>query len=136
MIKKITLLAILFLCIYCSKDEGAENPVTNLEETEFIKTFGGSKNDVFQSVVKTDDGGYAILGYTQSNDFDITDKPNESFDFWLMKFSSEDILLWQKTFGGTKDDYGYKIIQATDGGYVIVGSSKSDDFELRTARDH
>ena len=125
MIKKIPFLAILFLCIHCSKDEGTENPITNLEEIEFVKTFGGSKNDVFQSVVKTADGGYAILGYTQSKDFDITDKTNESFDFWLMKFSSEDTLLWQKTFGGSDDDRGYDVVATQDGGFALLGFSKS-----------
>ena len=130
MIKKIPFLAILFLCIHCSKDEGTENPITNLEETEFVKTFGGSKNDVFQSVVKTADGGYAILGYTQSNDFDITDKTNESFDFWLTKFSSEDTLLWQKTFGGSDDDRGYDVVATQDGGFALLGFSKSADGDV------
>ena len=58
----------------------------SLGEITTIKNYGGSKNDVFQSVVKSADGGYAVLGYTQSNDFDITDKTNESFDFWILKF--------------------------------------------------
>ena len=32
-------------------------------EVAFVKTVGGSKNDAANSVVKTSDGGYAILGY-------------------------------------------------------------------------
>ena len=130
MIKKISFLAILVLCIHCSKDEGTENPITNLVETAFVKTYGGSKNDVFQSVIKTTDGGYAILGYTQSNDFDITDKTNESFDFWILKFSADDTLLWQKTFGGSDDDRGADIIATNDGGFALLGYSKSTDGDV------
>jgi len=130
LIKKISFLAILVLCIHCSKDEGTENPITNLVETAFVKTYGGSKNDVFQSVIKTTDGGYAILGYTQSNDFDITDKTNESFDFWILKFSADDTLLWQKTFGGSDDDRGADIIATNDGGFALLGYSKSTDGDV------
>lgn len=100
------MLSINSFAIHCSKDEGTENTTTNSSKIEFIKTFGGSKNDVSQSVVKTSDGGYAILGYTQSNNGDILNKNNEDFDFWLMKFSSDDKLLWSKTYGGTNDDRG------------------------------
>ena len=128
--KKICYIAILFLLFRCSKDEGIETPTLNLTQTNIVKTFGGAKNDVFQSVVKTADGGYAILGYTQSNDFDISDKTNQSFDFWVMKFSSEDKLLWNKTFGGSDDDRGYDIITTNDGGFALFGYSKSTDEDL------
>jgi hypothetical protein len=49
-----------------------------------------------------------------------------------LKFDAQDNLVWQKTIGGTKDDYGYKIIQSNDGGYAIVGSSKSNDIDQST----
>ncbi|MEM4258382.1 MAG: hypothetical protein QXL17_04430 [Candidatus Thermoplasmatota archaeon] len=34
-------------------------------------------------------------------------------------------ILWEKNFGGTGSDVGYSIIQATDGGYVLVGTTTS-----------
>jgi hypothetical protein len=128
--KKIGYLTILFLCIYCSKDDEVETLKINSSTSEIVTTFGGSKNDVFQSVVKTTDGGYAILGYTQSNDFDITDKTNESFDFWVLKFSADDNLLWSKTFGGSDDDRGADIIATKDGGFALLGYSKSADDDV------
>jgi hypothetical protein len=128
--KKICYLALIFLFIHCSKDEETENPATNSNKIEFIKTFGGSKNDVLQSVVKTSDGGYATLGYTQSNDGDINNKNNEDFDFWLMKFAADDTLLWSKTYGGTNDDRGTDIITTNDGGFALLGYSKSADGDV------
>ncbi|TXD51805.1 MULTISPECIES: hypothetical protein [unclassified Polaribacter] len=130
--KKICYIAILFLCIHCSKDDRPENPTTNSNQIEFIKTFGGSKNDVLQSIVKTSDGGYATLGYTQSNNFDITTKTDESFDFWVMKFSSDDAVLWSKTYGGSDDDRGADIIATSDGGFALLGYSKSANNNLTT----
>jgi hypothetical protein len=128
--KKICYIAIFLLFIHCSKEEETENTVTNSSKISFVKTFGGSKNDSYQSVVKTSDGGYAVLGYTQSNDFDITTKTNESFDFWMLKFSSDDTLLWSKTFGGSDDDRGADIIATSDGGFALLGYSKSADFDV------
>lgn len=96
----------------------------------FVKTLGGSLNESAQSVLKTTDGGYAILGYTQSIDGDIINKTNESFDFWLLKFDKDDTLQWQRNYGGTDDDRGLDMIQTQDGGYAILGYSKSTDGNL------
>ncbi len=122
------IVSFIFLC-NCSKMEVIDPIIIieNTAETITAKTYGGSKNDVTQSIVKTNDGGYAILGYTQSNDEDITTKNNEGFDFWVMKFSSEDILIWSKTFGGSDDDRGADIITTNDGGFALLGYSKSSD---------
>ncbi|WP_245710079.1 hypothetical protein [Winogradskyella thalassocola] len=95
-----------------------------------IKTLGGTKNDSGQSVVATSDGGYAILGFTQSMNGDITDKNNESFDFWVLKFNAQNELQWQKTFGGSADERGSSIIQTQDGGYAILGFSFSNDGDV------
>jgi len=123
----IQIFLVSLLIFSCSEDENL--PIVNISngEVEWSKTYGGSKNELANSVVKTQDGGYAILGYTQSNDGDITDKPNEDFDYWVMKFNSNDELEWNKTYGGSLDDRGRKIIQTQDGGYTIVGYSQSND---------
>ena len=113
----------------CSNDDGSTKK-TNSKIIEFVKTIGGSKNESAQSITKTQDGGYAILGYTQSNDGDIENKTNESFDYFLLKFDSSDNLQWQKTYGGTDDDRGTDIIQTSDNGFAILGSSKSSDGDV------
>lgn len=112
------------MLLNCSSDDASSS---NKGLLIFAKTFGGTNNDSAQSVTATSDGGYAILGYTQSNDNDITDKQDESFDFWVLKFDANDQLQWQKTYGGTLDDRGNDIIQTSDGGYAILGYSFSTD---------
>ncbi|WP_320554487.1 hypothetical protein [Winogradskyella aquimaris] len=118
------------ILLNCSSDD-ASNSSTNAEIL-FAKTFGGSKNDSAQSVIATTDGGYAVLGYTQSNDDDITDKQDESFDYWVLKFDAQDQLQWQKTYGGSGDDRGNAIIQTSDGGYAILGYSFSNNGDVTT----
>jgi len=122
------------LCFNCSKNtieiEETETPLTTTNSKNFVKTLGGSKNDVLQAVINTSDKGYITLGYTQSNDFDITLKSNESFDYWLLKFDANDNLEWQKTYGGSQDDRGADIIQTKDNGYLLTGYSRSSDIDV------
>jgi hypothetical protein len=129
--KKTVFIISLFCLFNCSKDEvSSSQPIIIIGELDAVKTYGGSKNDVAQSVVKTIDGGYAVLGHSQSNNGDLKDKTNESFDFWVMKFTANNSLLWSKTFGGTEDDRGNDIIQTADGGFAILGFTQSSNGDV------
>lgn len=128
--KAITYCFMGMLLLNCSSDDASNT--SNNAQILFAKTFGGSKNDSAQSVIATTDGGYAVLGYTQSNDEDITDKQDESFDYWVLKFDANDQLQWQKTYGGSSDDRGQSIVQTSDGGYAILGYSFSNNGDVTT----
>src|SRR5690606_34103699 len=39
-------------------------------------------------------------------------------------------LQWQKTLGGSEGDYGNSIRQAPEGGYIVAGSSYSNDGDV------
>lgn len=125
-------LLVIVTALSCKNDDDnitLNNP-SAIGILESVNTFGGSKNDSAQEVVSTSDSGYAVLGFTQSMDGDILDKQNESFDFWVLKFNAENEIEWNKTFGGTADDKGSDIIQTTDGGFAILGSSFSNDEDV------
>jgi hypothetical protein len=119
----------LLALLSCNNDDSSLNSQRE-SKVNRVQTYGGTKNDSGQSVVATADGGYAVLGYTQSNDGDITDKQDESFDYWLLKFNVENELQWQKTYGGSSDERGNDIIQTQDGGYAILGFSFSSDGDV------
>jgi len=111
-----------------SKDD--ESPIIFLYEIDSVITMGGTKNESAQSIKNTSDGGYVILGYTQSMDGDISDKQNESFDYWVLKYDEQNSLQWSKTYGGTGIDVGNDIVQTSDGGYAIIGYSTSSDEDV------
>jgi hypothetical protein len=122
----------VYFLFNCSKKEGFE-----ISETidignglDFVETIGGSKNDAFNAVKATLDGGYITAGFTQSNNGDITTKTDISFDFLISKFSSENTVEWQKTYGGSEDDKASAIIQTLDSGFLVLGYSKSSDLEV------
>ena len=122
----------LILAIISCSNDGQNSSGLFEGEIKSTQTFGGSKNETANDVISTIDGGYAVLGYTQSNDGDILDKTNESYDYWLLKFDEENQLQWSNTYGGTADERGQSILQTNDSGYLISGFSKSNDFDVST----
>jgi len=83
------------------------------------KTFGGRADDAGNFVLQTKAGGYILLGYTRS-------KGTGRADFWLIKITPEGERSWDKTFGGSADDFGYVVRQTQDGGYVLIGDTESE----------
>ena len=129
LIKYLSVIVCVIFSCSSNDDENSSPDITN-GTIDFAITLGGSLNDSAQSVINTTDGGYAILGFTQSIDGDVSDKQNENFDYWVLKFDAQDQLQWSRTYGGSSDDRGQDIIQTQDGGYAIIGSSLSNDGDV------
>ena len=81
---------------------------------EWNMTYGGSEDEGGRSVEKTNDGGYAIAGETKSYG-------SGEYDIWLIKVNQTGHEEWNKTYGGIEDEHSNEIIQADDGGFIIVG---------------
>jgi hypothetical protein len=80
----------------------------------WAKTFDGLDWDAGRSIQQTSDGGYIIAGETWS------DGPWNS-DVLLIKTGASGDTVWTRTYGGTNDDCGNSVQQASDGGYIIAG---------------
>lgn len=93
---------------------------------EWQKSFGGSNYEYAFSIEQTSDNGYIIAGYTASNNGNITLNRGVT-DYWIVKLSMTGILQWQKTYGGSSIDYSYSIKQTSDGGYILLGETLSND---------
>lgn len=77
---------------------------------EWSQVFGGSNLDWGQSIVEVDDG-YLLLGYTNSYGAG-------GYDIFLVKCDLNGEFIWQKTYGGTDWDFGYKILEHNNGFYI------------------
>ncbi len=83
------------------------------------KTYGGPEVEQPAKVIATDDGGYAVVGTTNS----FSDDGND--DMWLIKLDNLGDVEWQKTYGGIDTENAYSLDETSDGGYVIGGDTFS-----------
>jgi hypothetical protein len=89
-----------------------------LAVASFLATLGGSGYEEGNSVRQTSDGGYIVVGSTESYGAGRS-------DVWLVKTDAFGNKVWDKTFGGPLEEEGYSVRQTSDGGYVITGYTAS-----------
>jgi len=87
-------------------------------DTLWTRTYGGPKRDMGYSVQQTKDGGFIVVGYTES--FGAGE-----YDVYLIKTDENGDTLWTRTYGGEGDDIGYSVQQTEDGGFIIIGETES-----------
>ncbi len=127
-----TIILVIPFLMGCSSENNSDNDIDIdtidfQAEIDWVHTFGGSNEETAQSIIQTTDGGFAVIGFTNSIDGDITDKTLLVNDFWVLKLDNEGNEQWNNTYGGSGDDRGQAIIQTTDGGYALAGYSMSSD---------
>jgi hypothetical protein len=102
----------------------------SLGNKQWDKRLGGNVENAPKDVRVTVDGGYIIAGGSSSG---ISgDKTQENWDTtystsdcWVVKVNSVGNKLWDKRYGGTKDDGAYVVLPTFDGGYLLGCFSKS-----------
>ena len=85
---------------------------------QWDQTFGGPESDTGVDVIETDDGGYLITGYTESDG-------SGGKDNWFVKTRDTGILEWSLTYGGSNDDEAKSIVQTSDNGFIVAGYTSS-----------
>jgi len=88
--------------------------------------FGGTGDDIMKGLIQTNDGGYMLCGSSTSEiSGDKTQPTWGEGDFWIVKIDANGVKQWDARYGGDKDEDGKTVVQTSDGGYLIGGSSKS-----------
>lgn len=95
-------------------------------DVEWQKTIGGIYVDELKSIHQTSDGGYILGGYSNSPESGNKTEPNFGLsDYWVVKLDKDGEIIWQRTYGGDKDDKLFSLIKTKDGGFILGGSSNS-----------
>jgi hypothetical protein len=98
-------------------------------EIEWQKTYGKQGYERAFGVQQTLDGGYIVLGDTNSFG-------SKSYDLWLLKLDAQGEIEWQCRYGGNKDEYASNsVLQTYDGGYIIGGVTESFRYKSWSAWD-
>lgn len=94
---------------------------------QWDKRFGGIYEDRLNSIVIAGDDGYLLGGFSESS---ITgDKSQASLggpDYWVVKINASGTKIWDKTFGGNRNDQLTSIAKTKDGAFVLAGFTWSD----------
>lgn len=117
--------------------------------------YGGKHADLGSAIRATPDNGFVVLGWTYPydenynatpNDGDLTGTPNHgaereysgNADVWVFKINAAGQILWQKTLGGSNEDYPKTddlsgdagLALSPEGGVVFAAVAGSNDFDV------
>lgn len=96
-------------------------------DMEWQKSFGGSGSDLLQRIELTNDGGFILVGTSNSPKGEGKKEDSRGQeDIWLLKLDAKGVEEWQKTIGGSSQEMVQDVHQTADGGYIIGGSSASE----------
>ena len=93
----------------------------SLGTAEWQKSYGtDTAMEGADSICQTTDGGFAVAATTFFPD-------TSSSDIRILKLDPTGTIEWQYAYGGPGIDYGPSVLQTGDGGYVVGGTTKSQD---------
>lgn len=112
-----TLLFSFVLFLLSCKTDDENKPTTPAPLSNFEKIFGGSEEDIANSLVQLGDAIY-LYGHTSSfGDLNL--------DHYLVKLDLEGNLIWEKTYGDLGKEEGYEIVKTQDGNLFLLGTTDS-----------
>lgn len=93
------------------------------------KTFGGERTEEAKAVRVTRDGGFLIVGYTDSQNTTKGEK-----DFYIVRLDAVGTKLWEKSFGGTGNDIATSAVVLRDSSFLIAGETGSQNGNVTKNR--
>ena len=110
----------LFLCA-CAGIGSAESVVSEWR-------YGGSSDDWGYTLV-ADADGVVMAGISYSIDGDISLQKG-SGDLWIIAVDHDGAKRWDRSYGGTNSDYVLSMKPVSSGGYILSGSTGSEDGDI------
>jgi hypothetical protein len=98
--------------------------LNSIGDTVWIRRYGGIRAEYFNRIQQTNDGGFIMVGVSNSLDFN-------KGDVYLAKIDSIGNLQWSAIYGVNIEDFdsagdeGFDVKQTPDGGYILTGFTTS-----------
>ncbi len=107
----------------------------SINNIEWQQCYGGTYTESVIDIKTTSDGGYIMLGLTNSNDGDVSGFhgiPGQTgiSDLWVIKTDSIGVIEWQRCLGGTDDDNPVFIKLTPEGNYIVGGRTNSNNGDV------
>ncbi|MEN6342770.1 MAG: hypothetical protein ABFC89_09450, partial [Methanospirillum sp.] len=123
-----------------SNHGGIDYWVVKLDGTGAIQwqtLLGGSSSDEGTAIRQTPDGGYILVGYSESSaSGNVLGTNHGGYDCWVVKLDDTGAIQWQELAGGSGYDLGSSVQLTADGGYILVGYSQSSASGDITGTNH
>jgi hypothetical protein len=106
----------------------------NSGNKQWDKTMGGSGEDNRTTLQQVGDGGYILGGRSKSPiSGQKTQNSRGGFDYWIVRLTRARQILWDKTIGGSSDDFLAALQQTRlASGYILGGYSLSNQSGEKT----
>lgn len=102
-------------------------------DKKWLKTYGGNDYDTVAHLSETSRKDIILSGITMSATGDFQPSKGAA-DALLAKLDYDGDLIWNKTFGGTGNDYSYNIVETSKFEYVMNTSSYSNSGDFGTTK--
>jgi len=120
MTKNLFLIRTLLLCVLSITGVVGKLNAQTAPAIEWQTSLGGSGEDRPSAIQQTTDGGYIVVGYTNSDNGDVTGNSDGHPGAWIVKLNGTGNISWQKF----RDSfYVSSVQQTTDGGYIVAGDT-------------
>lgn len=96
-----------------------------------VKVIGGSGVEAYYDVLSPSDGGLIVLGSSNSNDGDFVGMNKGQRDVFIVKVTSDLQVVWCRMYGGSGNDIPCSLVECPDGGFVITGTTDSNDGDFK-----
>ena len=104
-------------------------------QIQWQKTFGSIETDQPARILELPGGGFIIGGQSRGGPSGNKTSPNYGLsDFWLVRLDAEGNKLWDRSYGGNRLDGLGDLVQTSDGGFILAGSSDSPVSGNKTNR--
>jgi len=96
--------------------------VSNSGDLLWEKIYGEQGDDGVGSIITLENGEFLVGGAFETS--------SSGKDVWIIKLDESGDIIWDKKYGGSKDDIAASLIPTADGNFVAVGNSASRDRDV------
>ncbi|MEO8088582.1 MAG: T9SS type A sorting domain-containing protein, partial [Bacteroidota bacterium] len=107
--------------------------IDSLWNIQWQRRYGGTQNEGFSNSFELGNGNLLLAGGSTSNDGDVNSHiglGSGDYDYWVIETDSVGNLIWEKSYGGIRDDNPWKSIQLHDGTYLLSGYTYSHEVDV------
>ena len=104
--------------------------LSTIGNIEWQKTLGGSLSETFNDIIQSNTGGFLVIGSSVSGASGDKTEPNRGdfgdSDVWIVRIENGGDIIWDKTIGGDRLDFGMSGIQNDENDYILGMYSNSN----------